>query len=252
MESLLQEHSTQDQSGSPLWHSEDIYLATLARRSGLVEESRLFLLEYAKTGNIQTASDALVNGVLPQRSRATRAAIVPVIQQRLVQWHPPDWVLADLVTFAQDTSIDALRAALLLHTARQDSLFYDFVQQVVVPCWRSRTRVPTQASVHRFLDDAQEDRTEIQCWSRATREKLASNVLNTLRDSGLLKGTVQKSITLPIVPTPVVVHLVRLLRAEGVNDEHLAMHADWRLWLWDETWAQRAINEVIRLESNGT
>jgi hypothetical protein len=47
-----------------------------------------------------TASNALVRGVLPQRSRATRAAIVHVIRQRLVQWHPPDWVLADLVAFA--------------------------------------------------------------------------------------------------------------------------------------------------------
>jgi hypothetical protein len=64
----------------PIWHAEDHYLPTLARHSGLLEETRLFLQEYSKTGNIQVASDALVNGVLPQRSYAVRTAIVHVIR----------------------------------------------------------------------------------------------------------------------------------------------------------------------------
>jgi hypothetical protein len=39
-----------------------------------------------------------------------------------------------------------------------------------------------------------------------------------------------------------------LLRAEEIKDEHLAMHADWRLWLWDEAWTRRVVDEVIRSE----
>jgi hypothetical protein len=248
MESLLQ-HSTANMIGSPLWRAEDRYVPTLAECSGLVEEGRLFLLEYAKTGNIQIASEALLNDVLPQRSRATRKTIVSVIRKRLVKWYPPDWVLADLVAFAQDTKTDALKAALLLHTARQDTLLYDFVHQVVVPCWQNGIRVLTPSDVQRFLDDAQEDHTEVLNWSHATCEELASNVLTMLRDYGLLAGTVEKFITVPIVPTPVVAHLVRLLRAEGIPDAQLAWHADWRLWLWDETRIQRAIGEVVGLEN---
>jgi len=45
----------------------------------------------------------------------------------------------------------------------------------------------------------------------------------------------------PIVPTGVVAHLARLLLAEGLAAEDLALHPDWRLWLWEPERAARAL-----------
>ncbi len=66
---------------------------------------------------------------------------------------PPAWVLDDLVTFAQDGHQTELQAALLLHTARQDNLLYDIIQQVVVPRWFAGERELIRADIQRFLDD---------------------------------------------------------------------------------------------------
>jgi hypothetical protein len=66
----------------------------------LIEETRQFLLDYARVRDIEATRQALVNGGLPQRSRATRVTIVEIVQIRLTRWHPPAWVLDDLITFA--------------------------------------------------------------------------------------------------------------------------------------------------------
>lgn len=227
------------------WRVSGPYLPRLASKTSLLEETRQFLQTYAQLGSIEATRQALVNGGLPQRSRATRATILEIVQIRLVRWNPPAWVLDDLVAFAQEGHQSELQAALLLHTAQQDALLYDIVQQVVVPHWLEGDRELIRADVQRFLDAAQSTHPEITGWSHSTREKLSRNALTTLRDFGLLQGMVPKQIVEPIVPLPVVQHLIRLLCEEGIAQEELAEHPDWQLWLWDAAHAQNAIGPIL-------
>jgi hypothetical protein len=187
---------------------------------------------------------------LPQRSRATRQTILEIVQIRLVRWNPPAWVLDDLIAFAEDGHQNELQAALLLHSARQDNLLYDIIQQVVVPRWLEGESELIRADIQRFLDEAQSIHPEIAGWSYSTREKLSSHALATLRDFGLLQGTRFKQIVEPIVPVPVVQHLIRLLSEEGIAQEELARHPDWQLWLWDAARAQKAIHTTLLQERN--
>jgi hypothetical protein len=246
------------------WRASGAYLPRLASKTGLLEETRQFLQTYARLRKSEATRQALVNGGLPQRSRATRQAlvngglpqrsratrttIVEIIQVRLVRWHPPVWVLDDLVAFAQEGNQAELQAALLLHTARQDRLLYDMVQQVVVPRWLAGEREIIRADVQRFLDAAQPLHPEVEGWSYSTREKVAGNALAILRDFGMLKGTNTRQIVEPIVPPAVVRHLIRLLRAEGIAEEELALHPDWQLWLWDAERTTTAIEQTLPQE----
>src|SRR6266550_4089181 len=113
------------------WRATGSYLPTLASKTSLIEETKQFLLTYARLGDLETTRQALVNGGLLQRSRATRTTIVRIVQLRLTRWNPPVWVLDDLINFAQNGHRNELQAALLLHTARQDTLLYDIIQRVV-------------------------------------------------------------------------------------------------------------------------
>ncbi len=227
-----------------VWRAVGTYGATLSSKSSLLEEARLFLTTYAQLGDTTEASKELVDTVLPQRSRKTRTTIVGMLRIRLVRWNPPTWVLEDLVSFAHDSNPDTLRVALLLHTARQDRVLYDFIQEVIVPHWNSRSYKIMRSDVQGFLDKAQEDHPEILKWSFATREKLSRNALTVLRDGKLLKGEAQKQIVSPHVPAQVARHLVRLLLGEGVAEEDVARHPDWGVWLWDEEQARKAIAMV--------
>jgi len=227
-----------------VWRATGTYSPKLASKAGLVEEAKLFLTTYAQLRNLSATSKALVDGVLPQRSRETRATIVGILRRRLVLWNPPTWVLDDLVSFASDTNPDTFRVALLLHTSRQERLLYDFVQQVLVPHWYAGMHKAIRSDVQGFLDTAQEEHPEVLGWSYTTRQRLSNSVLTVLRDGRLLKGEVNKHIVAPYIPSHVVRHLIHLLVAEGIAKEDIAQHPDWHLWLWDEAQAQKAVDTV--------
>jgi hypothetical protein len=144
----------------------------------------------------------------------------------------PQWVLDDLADWANANDLDALKAALLLHVCRQDTLLYVVVQDLIAARWFQGERHVTTGDIQRFMDAATRDHPEIEGWRNATRNKLVSTVLSTLRDYGLLQGQAHKQIVKPLVPEPVVHHLVRLLQAEGMTTAELPFHPDWQLWLW--------------------
>jgi len=235
--------------GATRWRVDAPYVGANASKAGLLDETRRFLLAYSRLHDVAATRQELLDGGLPQRSRVTRRTITRLIQQRLVRWNPPAWVLADLVGFAAQSTSDALRAALLLHVSRQDALLYDVVQAVVVPRWRAGERRILRADVQRFLDQALGDHPEIGRWSHATREKLAGNVLSIMRDYGLLTGTAVKHIVEPRVPDAVVVHLDRLLAAEGIAADARATHPDWQLWLWEPAHVQTALDQAVAEEA---
>jgi Putative inner membrane protein (DUF1819) len=228
------------------WRASGPYLASNSSKAGLLDEAREFLLEYGRLGDIQATTTELVNGKLPQRSRTTREVIVSVLKRRLISWRPPNWVLQDLIHFAQDQ--DELRAALLLHVVREDRLLYDFVQDVIVPYSVEGIRDIVRGDVQRYLDQKQVEHPEVGRWSFETREKLAGNVLSILRDYGLLKGKALKQIVDPLVPSSVAKHLVRLLQEEGVPDNELIHHPDWHIWLWNARRAYEAVESVAHLD----
>jgi hypothetical protein len=152
-----------------------------------------------------------------------------VIGERLVSWNPPRWVCADLMAAATDLA--GLKLLLLLHTARQDTLLYAIIQEVVAPRRHAGLTAISYVEMQRFLDEAAPTHPEIHTWSRATRIKLAGNLLTVLRDYGLLTGTATKRIVEPVVSPFAAGHLARLLAAEGIAPEQIADHPDWALWL---------------------
>lgn len=225
----------------PQWRAANIYATKSTSKTGLLDETRLFLTTYASLGDLKATHRALIDGGLPQRSRSTRQTIVDNIKKRLISWNPPAWVVDDLAAFAQEEAPVALQAALLIHVPRQDRLLYDVVQQLIVPRWETGATLVLREDVQRYLDDKTPTHPEIGTWTHGTREKLAGNLLSILRDYGLLKGKERKQIVEPVVPAHVVQHLARLLQAAGIAAGELAHHPDWRLWLWDAARAEQAL-----------
>jgi hypothetical protein len=225
----------------PQWRAANIYTSMSTSKTGLLDETRLFLMTYATLGDLQATHRALIDGDLPQRSYSTRQTILKKIKERLTRWNPPTWVLDDLAVFAQGQDPAALQTALLIHVPRQDRLLYDVVQQIIFGRWQMGQREVASSDVQRFLDEAMPAHPEIERWSHSTRAKLSGNLLSILNDYGLLKGKERKHIVEPAVPDQVVQHLARLLRAEGIADGELAHHPDWRLWLWDARRTQQAL-----------
>lgn len=242
---------SQQSTPATQWRSSGPYAATSIATAGLVVETQLFLtlaVQFPGTWSERASKtrQILIDGGLPQRSRASRITVAKRITERLVRWAPPDWVLDELAAFAQDSTADALKAALLLHTCRQDYLLYSIVQRVVLPKWQAGERQLPVVDVQRFFDAETPAHPEIEQWAYASRNRLASNTLSTLRDFGLLRnaGRDGKQIVEPFVPAAVASHLVRLLSAEGFAGEEIPVHPDWQLWLWTQAQAANSVSNV--------
>ncbi|MCB0052275.1 MAG: DUF1819 family protein [Caldilinea sp.] len=224
----------------PQWRAAGPYTATSIATAGLLAETQVFLEVYAAAKGTpaeraEATRLALVGGALAQRSRATRVTVTRRIMERLTRWEPPAWVLEDLIAAARQPKLDTLKALLLVHVCRQDVLLYAVAQGVVRARWLAGERSVEAVDVQRFFYTEQATHPEIEEWSHATRNRLASNTLSTLRDFGLLRGASRKEITPPIVPDDATAHVQRLLRAEGIAASEIPFHPDWSLWLWTPT-----------------
>lgn len=238
----------------PSWRATGPYAASSVATAGLLDETKQFLRQYDQSviqlpdlsmpERAEDVRQALVDGGLVQRSRATRLTVAQRIMDRLIRWNPPAWVMMDLVEMAQIPTDDALKAALLVHVCRQDRVLYAVAQQVILPKWRAGERLVRPTEVQAFFDGEMAAHPEIASWTHATRKRLASNTLSTLRDFGLLQGSNRKQIVEPVIPDVAASHVWRTLVAEGIAPQEIAHHPDWQLWLWTPEQAHQAIQEL--------
>lgn len=122
------------------------------------------------------------------------------------------------------------------------------------PLWKAGTRDVRRDDVIDFL--AESANGQPVRWRESTRVKLAGNVLSALRDFGLLTGVQRKTLQRPVVDPEVVLHLCRLLDAEGLRGRALLEARDWRLFLWDIQDTSHALAELaqrgeLRFERSG-
>jgi hypothetical protein len=213
------------------WRATGRYSASNMLKPGMVAEMQVALTAYARLRDRAATRRYLLDGGLPQRSRASRRTIVTTVTERLASWNPPNWVCSDLIETSTAGDLTNLKLLLLLHTARQDTLLYAIVQEVIVPRWREGVAAISHIEMQRYLDDAAPTHPEITTWSRATRIKLAGNLLTVLRDYGLLVGAASKRIVEPVVSPFAAGHLARLLQEEGIESAAIADHPDWAIWL---------------------
>lgn len=195
--------------------------------------------------------------ILGQRARETRHRIWEAIHWRFFAWHPPQWVLTDLVEAAGDDSTAPRFVGLVyLHFARRDRLTFEFVTTKLWELWQSKTVEVRRDDVLDFLAACEDVHPKVRIWRETTRKKLAGNVLSALRDFGLLKGVQRKIIQQPAVSPEVALHLCRLLYAEGLRGRAVLEARDWRLFLWGPHQAAEALARLaqvgrLRFERSG-
>ncbi len=200
---------------------------------------------------------ALETRLFRQTARETRRRIWDSIHWRYFAWNPPRWVISDLSSAATTEPHDPrIQDLLYLHYARRDRLTFEFVTDFLFARWHQRQPAVCRDDVLDFLASHHGHEPAIRTWSDSTRKKLAGNVLSALRDFGLLTGVQRKVLQRPVVPLEVVLHLCRLLHAEGLRGRTLMEAPDWRLFLWEPhdismALAQLAQRGEIQFERSG-
>jgi hypothetical protein len=225
-------------------------------KGSLLAETSAILRAYGSGNSLAELRSACLNGkLLRQRARQTRRRIWTAVHQRFFTWSPPPWVFNDLAAAAADGPTSAGFVGLVfVHYARRDRLTFEFVSRRLWALRQQTTSPVSRNDVLDFLASAQD--LETPKWRDSTRKKVAGNVLTALRDFGMLRGVQRKFVQRPVVPPNVVLHVCRLLDAEGLRGRALLEARDWRLFLWEPADTASALMQLaqygaVRFERSG-
>ncbi len=83
-------------------------------------------------------------------------------------------------------------------------------------------------------------------WSQTVTAKVARGVLATLRDFGILEGTVKKRIAPVYLPVESFAYIAFALQQEGASGPHLVHHQDWLLFLFSPSVVEHMFLEADR------
>lgn len=169
----------------------------------------------------------------------------------------PLWVGSALIEAAAagNQSPDFVSLA-YLYFALRNRLVFLFVTRFVWDQWRKGITHLTHRDTMRFLYTLADEEAQVQAWHEATKKKMASTLLSSLRDFGVLKGIQTRHIQRPPIALTTIYHLLCVLWAEGKSGLEIIRDPAWQLFLWREADVSQALAQldqlgVVRFEKSG-
>ncbi|MDY0059355.1 MAG: DUF1819 family protein [Myxococcota bacterium] len=223
----------------------------------LLRETGLLFEALAQGRSVEEAHRAAMDGSLfPQRSRSSRKRFWSALHARYLV-DQPGWAMQELVTrVGADPSSPESIGLLFLYFSLRDRISFEFVTGPLWGRWSASQGQVTPEAVLEFLDEIGEQGQSSHPWTEATRAKIASALLTSLRDFGLLRGARKKILCRPPLPLPTVEHLLRLMTAAGAKGRQVLEDPAWRLFLRTPAevahlLSQLAVEQRIRFEKVG-
>ena len=206
------------------------YNSRLQKGGALLEDMRLLVRTWQHSNGNGQQDIVVAENVLdkPTRARAAdtlRYAFLP----RFVNGRPPQaW---QIVRALEDRNlpVEVLRPVYYWITVQSERLLYDFV------CTELRYRSQRQEQGIQTDDVCRWIAAQLapcgKVWSPTVTTKVAQGMLATLRDFGILEGTVKKRIAPVYLPVESFAYLAFALHQAGASGPHLLQHGDWCLFL---------------------
>jgi len=166
--------------------------------------------------------------LLGKTSRSRTEDILAIFRQRYLGEESVAKALSRLVRNRCDAnSIDRI---LYFHATRADPLLRDVVLEILVPQWALGVTQVSVAEVHRTLRQWVMAGKTTSVWSDATLRRVVQGLLSTLRDFGVLRGTVNKHIAPAYLPLPAFCYIAFYLKQNQTSGAKLLDMAEWKLF----------------------
>lgn len=208
----------------------------LTMAGALIHETYQLFQTFPENIDLAVMREAVIDKNLLHKNSYNRRRIMWIALHHRYLTPAPQWVggaLAQAVTYGNQ-SPEFLSLA-YLYFALRDHFTFQFITNVIWPTWQKSSIRLTHRDAMSFIRDLADKDRKANAWSETTKKRLASSLLASLRDFGLLKGTATKTIQRPPVALETAYHLLCLLWAEGRSGREIINAPDWRLFLWSET-----------------
>lgn len=217
----------------------------LTMAGSLIHETYQFFKTSPDVNDLDALREAIIDKNVLHKNSYNRRRIMWIALHHRYLTPAPQWVapaLAQAATYGNQ-SPEFLSLA-YLYFALRDRLTFRFITELVWPAWQQGVTRLIHRDAMRFIRDLGDEDPIVDAWRESTKKSLASKLLSSLRDFGLLKGAANKTIQRPPVALETVYHLLSVLWAEGKSGREIVNAVDWRLFLWSERDVAQALTAL--------
>ena len=209
------------------------YNTNLSKAQGIVPET-VELLEIWEPGmeSLDLKKKVHSSGALAKETATRISDIVTrgFAQRYLIKGDSPAAWLKELLRLGINSS--AFRQILLIHTARHNPIFHDFVSSTY---WRLATGVSGEIDMkdtRAFLEEAASDGRIQPRWADSMMVRVGRYLMGTLEDFQLIEKNrgAHRKIRPPVIFPETVRYLAADLHFSNTNDSSIPAHPDWQLF----------------------
>jgi hypothetical protein len=208
---------------------EPIYTSRIIKASALIADTKLLLAGWDAEQSVEENLDrARRQNIFGKASRQRVEDILLIFRQR---YFDDGDVGRTLVTLAQNGAAESwVEPLLYFFSAQNDRILRDVVVEVL--CARQLagySDVPRNVVLRAIRSWVAQGKTTTT-WGDETIERVAQGVLATLRDFGVLRGSVNKRLTPIYLPVPSFVLIAFWLHQREQSGDLLLQSEDWKLF----------------------
>jgi len=255
MKSITKIEDANPESSVVQYRDESQYKARNLIGSLLRESEKLFSSLDKGHSIDELRNDVIYGNLFTQKALLSRKRFWNMLVVRYLK--SPEWVIDDLLTaYRRGPHSEEFLSLLYLHYALSDHFTFDFIAKHLWKKWKSRDFIVSKDDLMKVIDDSAHDHPQMKKCSYATKEKLSSIILTSLRDFKILSGKQKKHLIKPVLPLFTVEHILHILILEGAKGNEVLTDPIWHLFFCstDEIahyFHQLELNRIIRFERVG-
>ena len=217
-----------------------VLTSRIIKGGALLDDARRLVEVWVSTETVeQNLGRVLGQNLLAKRSRVRLEEVVDlVLRPRLIDPGPD--VLASLKLLEESPS--AFREACYYEAARADPLIGRFAEDALFPRHLRGRTVIDVSDVEGWLAE----QTGPLAWGEAVRRRVANGLLATLRDFGVLDGSVKKRIARPRLSVGGFAYAAYREHQQGRPARALVASHVWRWWLLEEQQVRELFDAAAR------
>lgn len=219
------------------------YSSKIIKAGALIGDTKTLLSHWRTKASVGENIDRIQrDNVFGKASRSRVEDILAIFRQRYLADASVTRALVTLVCGSFSTA--SLERVLFFHSARADRLLYNSVTEILFPMLeKGLVDINVQEFQSHLFGWVKEGRTT-KHWSGPTVTRIAQGLLSTLRDFGLLQGSVRKKIAPPFLPPESFAYIAFYLKQRQPSASRLIELPDWKLFLLTKDGVERILFEA--------
>lgn len=219
------------------------YSSKIIKAPALVSDSKLFLSQWEDELSVEkNIENAVQYNLMGKTSRAFVKNITKAFKERFIFGNGQDKALRKLVKSGIDQTITD--RILYYYTAIADPLIYDFVTDYIYEMQSRGDLFITTKIAQKYIQKLSDDGKTTTKWSDTVCNRVAGNILTTLRDFHILDGKVKKTIAPVYLPIEAFFYIAYLIYKKELSGDKVLNHKDWKLFLLDALTVERLFIEA--------